>query len=129
MNDVKMAFVREVLSRKGEEMRQQIIRSITKEGLSNPNEGITGRVMQDADGSAYEMTIPLLRRFQDMGAPLRMKLTSENVLTGNLNMLKGKKFQVYNRNVWGFFGSIARELMYGLTDEVAETIRKQLEQK
>lgn len=122
--DAKMAFVREVLGRKGEEMRQAIIKSITNEGLSEPHTGITGRV----EGNAYEMTIPLLRRFQDMGAPLRrVGLDSENVLTHNFEMLKGKKFKVYNRNVWGFFNSIARELMYGYTEEVAQRIKKQLE--
>ena len=122
MNDVKMAFVREVLSRKGEEMRQAIIRSITREGLSSPSYGITGK----ASNNDYSMTIPVLRRFQDMGAPLRKNFTAENVLSGNMQMLKGRKFQVYNRNVWGFFNSIARELMYGLTDEVVASIKKQL---
>lgn len=127
MNDVKMAFVREVLSRKGQEMQNAIIRSITREGLSEPAKGITGHVIQNSDGTAYEMTIPLLRRFQDMGAPLRrFHLTSENVLTHNFEMLKGKKFAVYNRNVWGYFGAIVRELMYGLTDDVVKSIKDQL---
>jgi hypothetical protein len=122
-SDVKMAFIKEVLSRKGEEMRNAIIQSITREGLSNPAMGITGK----ASDKHYSMTIPIIRRFQDMGAPLlKNRLVAENVLTGNKPMLKGKKFAVYNRNVWGFYNSIARELMYGLTDEVVESIRKQL---
>jgi hypothetical protein len=124
--DVKMAFVREVLSRKGQEMQNAIIRSITREGLSNPAEGISGRLMDDSDGTFFQLELPILRRWQDMGAPLRMGLTAESVISGNLPMLKGKKFAVYNRNVWGFFNSIARELMYGLTDEVVSRIKNQL---
>ncbi len=128
MNDVKMAFVREVLSRKGEEMRQAIIKAITREGISNPSLGLHGIVKQNSEGTAYEMTVPILRRFQDMGAPLRrIHITSENVLTHNFEMLKGgRKFKIYNRYVWGYFDSIARELMYGLTKEVAQNIKQQL---
>jgi hypothetical protein len=128
--DVKMAFVREVLSRKGQQLQNAIIRSITREGLSNPSEGITGRLVELPDGAAWQMTIPILRRWQDMGAPLERNHSSflgENVKTTNLNMLKGKKYRVYNRNVWGFYLSIARELMYGLTDDVVTRIKKQLE--
>lgn len=128
--DVKMAFVREVLSRKGQQLQNAIIRSITREGLSNPEEGISGRLVELPDGAAWQMTIPILRRWQDMGAPLERKhvsLLGENVKTTNLNMLRGKKYRVYNRNVWGFYLSIARELMYGLTDDVVTRIKKQLE--
>ncbi len=124
--DVKMAFVREVLSRKGQEMQNAIIRSITREGLSNPGEGISSRLVDDSGGTYFELELPILRRFQDMGAPLRSGLTAENVMSGNLPMLKGKKFAVYNRNVWGYFNGIARELMYGLTDDVVKRIKDQL---
>ena len=128
MDDVKMAFVREVLSRKGQEMQNAIIRSMTREGFSDPQFGIAGKVFSESDATGFEMNIPALRRFQDMGAPLRRPLTGWNVLTFNSVTLqkKRKKFPVYNRNVWGHFNSIARELMYGLTEEVVKSIKDQL---
>jgi len=129
MNDVKMAFVRDVLSRKGAEMQNAIIRSITREGLSSPSEGIAGRYIQGSGVEGFEMDIPVLRRFQDMGAPLNKNLISENVYASNSDMLqpkRRKKYPVYNRNVWGHYSSIARELMYGLTDEVVKSIKDQL---
>lgn len=127
MDDVKMAFVREVLSRKGAELKNAIIKSITSEGLRNAPEGISSRFAQNSGGAAYQITLPILRRFQDMGAPLsKNRLTAENVISGNMAMLQRKKFPVYNRNVWGYFDVISRELMYGLTNEVVQKIKQQL---
>jgi hypothetical protein len=72
------------------------------------------------------MTLPILRRFQDMGAPLN-RLTAENVLTNqHLYARKRRKIPVYNKNVWGHMNSLSRELMYGYTREVVEAIKSQL---
>lgn len=131
MRNVKLAFVKDVLSQEGQKLQQAIIKSITSEGLKDPSLSISSRVLQHGEVSSFELTLPLLRRFQDMGAPLHKNknLLSENVLTNSefYKPKKRRKYPVYNKNVWGHLNSFSKALMYGMTKEVITSLKKQVQ--
>ncbi|GEM_PF-2633563 len=130
MNQAKMAFISEVLSRHGQQLQHKIIASITSEGLSDPSGGISLYLSPGGAQPSFRITLPVLRRFQDMGAPLQKnRLQPENILA-NGEAYRGKrhrKFPVYNKNVWGSLNDLSRDLMYGMKEEVISTLQNNLQ--
>lgn len=113
--DVRGAFVRKVLQEETERMleRQEAAISATlsrRSGtlLSSRRVSVSGG--GDMDGTAV-FSHPIYERFLDMR---RMGKDGRR--------RKGRK--IHNRFVFGAYASIAKNLMYGLTEEVARGLRE-----
>ena len=114
-------FIRRTLKSEGERfLRNQgiAIRSTTASRSGNLINNRSSSVSQDGPISGtLTITHPIYERFLDMKV---LRYGKEQKKVRN-------KRQLHNRFVFGHYHMIARKLMYGLTDEVVESIKNEIE--
>lgn len=98
-----------MLKRQGEAMREAV-RFHTNELYSNRSISVSGG---EFDGK-LEFRHTLHERFLDL----------KSLRHGSVTVKRKKSRRIHNRFVWGMYNSVAERLLYGFTEEVAESLRK-----
>ena len=127
---VKKAFVKQVLKEEGKRFNRNQGAAIAKLlhfhsgrlDRDRPHSVESGDVM---DGR-LTVSIPAYGRVLDI-KPKNRKL-SKNLDRMTKRGYRRRAFPIYNRFAFGHYNAIAYRLMYGLTEEVAENIKKELSQ-
>ncbi|MBR4299845.1 MAG: hypothetical protein IKT59_09055 [Bacteroidales bacterium] len=118
--DIKGAFVRRVLQEEGETMLERQERAISTRLHRRSGTLLRGRRLTVSGGDGLDGQLdfkhPVYERFLDMKR-----------LGKNGRKRKGKR--IHNRFVFGAYSSIAKQLMYGFTEEVARDIREKWDEK
>lgn len=118
--DIKGAFVRRVLQEEGEKMLERQETAISSRLHSRTGTLIRDRKMSVSGGDGLDGQLdfrhPIYERFLDM-----------RKLGKNGRKRKGRR--IHNRFVFGAYLSIAKQLMYGFTEEVARKIKEKWDQK
>lgn len=129
---IRKEFVKQVLEKEGKLLHENQSRAIAKLLNFHSNRLYEGRDMdvkaEDALDGKMTLTIPAYGRFLDI-KPKNRKTgkNTENKYESWRRNRRAKSFPIYNRFVFGHYYALAYKLMYGLTDEVAEGIKKQFE--
>lgn len=118
--DVKGAFVRRVLQEEGERMLERQETAISSRLKSRSGTLVRGRSISVSGGNRLDGQLdfkhPIYERFLDMKR-----------LGNNGRKRKGRR--IHNRFVFGAYTSIAKQLMYGFTEEVAREIKDNWDKK
>jgi hypothetical protein len=128
---VRKQFVKQILQEEGKELHDNQGKAIAKLLHFHSNRLMEDRPYSvqssdDMDGE-FSTKIPAYGRFLDI-KPKNRVIQEQSNYTHWRQRRRTKAFSVYNRFVFGEYYKIAWRLMYGLTEDVAEGIKKQFEQ-
>ena len=128
---VRKEFVRQILQEEGKDLHDNQSKAIAKLLHFHSNRLMDTRPFhvesQDAMDGQFMTQIPAYGRFLDI-KPKNRVIKEQTKYTHWRERRRSKSFPIYNRFVFGHYYTIAYRLMYGLTDEVVENIKKQFEQ-
>ena len=129
---VRKEFVKKILQEEGKELHDNQGKAIAKllhfhsERLMNER---PYRVeSEDSMDGEFTTSIPGYGRALDI-KPKNRVIQEQTKYTHWRQRRRTKAFPIYNRFVFGHYYTIAYRLMYGLTEEVAAGIKKELEGK
>ena len=131
---IKKAFVKKILQEEAKRLDKTQTAAIRK--LLNFHSGRLDRDREQSVSSGSELdgmltlSIPGYGRMLDI-KPKNRKFAS-NISKNRLKLhdrrSKRKAYPIYNKITFGHYNAIAYKLMYGLTNEVADNIKKELSQ-
>lgn len=127
---VRKEFVKQVLQQEGKELHDNQGKAMAKLLHFHSNRLFGERSYQveggdDMDGQ-LTLTIPGYGRALDI-KPKNKIATGQDRFSKWRNRRRAEGFPIYNRFVFSHYYAIAWRLMYGLTEDVAENIKKQFE--
>jgi len=129
---VKKEFVRQILHEEGTELHDNQGKAIAKLLHFHSNRLFDDRPYDVESGNAMDgklsASIAGYGRALDI-KPKNRKIQEQDKYTNWRKRRRTKAFPIYNRFVFGHYYTIAWRLMYGLTEEVAENIKKQFEKE
>jgi len=127
---VRKEFVRQILREEGKELHDNQGKDIAKLLHFHSNRLMDERPYsiksEDSMDGEFSMSIPGYGRVLDI-KPKNRTISEQDKYTHWRQRRRTKAFPIYNRFVFGHYYTIAWRLMYGLTEEVAENIKKQFE--
>ena len=126
---VRKEFVKQILSEEGKELHDNQGKAIAKLLHFHSNRLANDRpysvASSDAMDGKFTMSIAGYGRALDI-KPKNRVISSQDKYNNWRQRRRTKAFPIYNRFVFGHYYTAAYRLMYGLTEEVAENIKKQL---
>lgn len=124
---VKKAFVKQVLQEEAKRFNKSQTAAIRKLLAFHTNRLDTSREQHVSGGNDLDgeltLTIPGYGRVLDIKPKNRKQST--NLFRLQKRRSRRKAYPIYNRYTFGHYNAIAYKLMYGLTAEVAEGLKKQ----
>ncbi|MFV0376917.1 MAG: hypothetical protein ACK5JD_06385 [Mangrovibacterium sp.] len=127
---IRKEFVKQVLQQEGKELHDNQGKAIAKLLHFHSNRLMNERPYsvqsEDAMDGEFSISIPGYGRALDI-KPKNLVIREQDKYTHWRQRRRSKAFPIYNRFVFGHYYTIAWRLMYGLTEEVAENIKKQFE--
>ncbi|EMS34628.1 hypothetical protein C943_03315 [Mariniradius saccharolyticus AK6] len=122
MSIIKKEFVRRILKDEAERFEKnqalQMRRVLTFHTGTLERERFFSVTSDDSMDGKLTLKHKAYQRFLDIKKKVRSK---------NSRRLKQRRLNIHNRFVFGHFFSIANRLMYGFTEEVAEGIKRDLQ--
>jgi hypothetical protein len=128
---IRKEFVKQVLEEEGRELHKNQSAAISKllhfhSNRLHDERPYSATQTGDMDGM-FSMSIPIYGRFLDI-KPKNRKSTGGKYGKWK-KQRRTKAYPIYNRFVFGHYYTIAYKLMYGFTNDVADTIKKQFQQQ
>lgn len=127
---VRKEFVKQILQEEGKELHDNQGKAIAKllHFVSNRlmNERPYSVKSADTMDGEFSTSIPGYGRALDI-KPKNRVIREQDKYTHWRQRRRTNSFPIYNRFVFGHYYTIAYRLMYGLTEDVAENIKKQFE--
>lgn len=127
---VRKEFVKQILKQEGKELNDNQGKAIAKLLNFHSNRLMSDRPFnvesEDSMDGQFSTSIAGYGRLLDI-KPNNRVTREQNKYTHWRKRRRTKAFPIYNRFVFGHYYTIAYRLMYGLTEDVAENIKKQFE--
>lgn len=128
---IRKEFVKQILEQEGRELHDNQGKAIAKLLNFHSSKLFDQRPWNvteadDALDGKFTISIPGYGRALDI-KPRNRVIQEQDKYTHWRQRRRTKAFPIYNRFIFGHFYTIAWRLMYGLTEEVAEGIKKQFE--
>ena len=122
-NLIKQRFVGKVLQEEGERMRKNQGVSIDKRLKFHSHNLVRKRDVKVSSEEGMDGVLTFshvdYERFLDMKRKVKRKRS------GGIRTRRG--YRIHNRFMYGAYASIARRLMYDLTDELRESVKREIE--
>jgi hypothetical protein len=127
---VRKQFVKQILQQEGKELHDNQGKAIAKLLHFHSNRLMTDRPYSVESGDTldgkFKTKITAYGRILDI-KPKNRTINPETKFSQFRQRRRITAFPIYNRFVFGHYYTIAYRLMYGLTEEVAENIKKQFD--
>jgi len=127
---VKKAFVKQVLQEEAKRFNKNQTAAIRRLLTFHSNRLDTSREQHVSGGNDLDgeltLTIPGYGRVLDIKPKNRKQ--SSNIDRLQKRKTRRKAYPIYNKYTFGHYNAIAYKLMYGLTDEVANNLKKEFSQ-
>jgi hypothetical protein len=120
---VRDRFIRETLEKQGERMLRRQGVAMEESLRFHTRETLTSRRIYATEGSEMSGSLTFIHTIQERFLDLK------RLRHGSEMSPRPRKRQIHNRFVMSMYNAVASELMYGFTEEVAERIRKDFEQR
>lgn len=129
---IRKEFVKQILTQEGRELHDNQGKAIAKLLNFHSNRLMDERPWgvsetDDVLDGKLNLKIPGYGRALDI-KPKNRVILAQDKYTHWRQRRRTKAFPIYNRFIFGHYYTIAYRLMYGLTEEVAEGIKKQFEE-
>lgn len=122
MMGVKERFIKETLESQGQRMLRAQGQAMEEALRFHTRETYGRRHITVTEGGELSGTLTFTHTVQERFLDLR------RLRHGSTESKRPKSRQIHNRFVMGTYNAIARELMYGFTEDVAARIRAEMEQ-
>lgn len=120
---VKERFIKETLERQGQRMLRRQGVSMEESLRFHTRETLTSRRVYVTEGTEMSGTLTFEHTVQERFLDLK------RLRHGSEESRRPRNRQIHNRFVMSMYNAVANDLLYGFTQEVAERIRKDFEQK
>lgn len=120
---VKERFIKETLERQGQRMLRRQAVAMEESLRFHTRETLTSRSIHVTEGTEMSGTLAFEHTVQERFLDLK------RLRHGSEESIRPRKRQIHNRFVMSMYNAVANDLLYGFTQEVAERIRKDFEQK
>lgn len=129
---IRKEFVKQVLEAEGHELHNNQGMAIAKLLHFHSNRLMEQRELEvtqsgDMDGT-LTLNIPVYGRFLDI-KPKNNTIKEDDKYKAWRNKRRKQAYPIYNRYVFGHYHRIAYKLMYGFTNEVANSIKQQFQEQ
>ena len=119
---VKVRFIKETLESQGQRMLRAQGQAMEEALRFHTRETYGRRRIAVTEGGELSGTLTFTHTVQERFLDLK------RLRHGSTESKRPKSRQIHNRFVMGTYNAIARELMYGFTEDVAARIRSEMEQ-
>lgn len=120
---VKERFIKETLERQGQRMLRRQGVAMEESLRFHTRETLTSRHIYVTEGTEMSGTLTFEHTVQERFLDLK------RLRHGSEESRRPRNRQIHNRFVMSMYNAVANDLLYGFTQEVAERIRKDFEQK
>lgn len=120
---VKERFIKETLERQGQRMLRRQGVAMEESLRFHTRETLTSRRIYVTEGTEMSGTLTFEHTVQERFLDLK------RLRHGSVESRRPRNRQIHNRFVMSMYNAVANDLLYGFTQEVAERIRKDFEQK
>ena len=120
---VKERFIKETLERQGQRMLRRQGVAMEESLRFHTRETLTSRRIYVTEGTEMSGTLTFEHTVQERFLDLK------RLRHGSEESRRPRNRQIHNRFVMSMYNAVANALLYGFTQEVAERIRKDFEQK
>lgn len=120
---VKERFIKETLERQGQRMLRRQGVAMEESLRFHTRETLTSRRIYVTEGTEMSGTLTFEHTVQERFLDLK------RLRHGSEESSRPRNRQIHNRFVMSMYNAVANDLLYGFTQEVAERIRKDFEQK
>lgn len=120
---VKERFIKETLERQGQRMLRRQGVAMEESLRFHTRETLTSRRIYVTEGTEMSGTLTFEHTVQERFLDLK------RLRHGSEESRRPRNQQIHNRFVMSMYNAVANDLLYGFTQEVAERIRKDFEQK
>lgn len=120
---VKERFIKETLDRQGQRMLRRQGVAMEESLRFHTRETLTSRRIYVTEGTEMSGTLTFEHTVQERFLDLK------RLRHGSEESRRPRNRQIHNRFVMSMYNAVANDLLYGFTQEVAERIRKDFEQK
>lgn len=120
---VKERFIKETLERQGQRMLRRQGVAMEESLRFHTRETLTSRRIYVTEGTEMSGTLTFEHTVQERFLDLK------RLRHGSEESRRPINRQIHNRFVMSMYNAVANDLLYGFTQEVAERIRKDFEQK
>lgn len=120
---VKERFIKETLERHGQRMLRRQGVAMEESLRFHTRETLTSRRIYVTEGTEMSGTLTFEHTVQERFLDLK------RLRHGSEESRRPRNRQIHNRFVMSMYNAVANDLLYGFTQEVAERIRKDFEQK
>lgn len=120
---VKERFIKETLERQGQRMLRRQGVAMEESLRFHTRETLTSRRIYVTKGTEMSGTLTFEHTVQERFLDLK------RLRHGSEESRRPRNRQIHNRFVMSMYNAVANDLLYGFTQEVAERIRKDFEQK
>lgn len=120
---VKERFIKETLERQGQRMLRRQGVAMEESLRFHTRETLTSRRIYVTEGTEMSGTLTFEHTVQERFLDLK------RLRHGSEESRRPRNRQIHNRFVMSMYNTVANDLLYGFTQEVAERIRKDFEQK
>lgn len=120
---VKERFIKETLERQGQRMLRRQGVAMEESLRFHTRETFTSRRIYVTEGTEMSGTLTFEHTVQERFLDLK------RLRHGSEESRRPRNRQIHNRFVMSMYNAVANDLLYGFTQDVAERIRKDFEQK
>lgn len=120
---IKERFIKETLERQGQRMLRRQGVAMEESLRFHTRETLTSRRIYVTEGTEMSGTLTFEHTVQERFLDLK------RLRHGSEESRRPRNRQIHNRFVMSMYNAVANDLLYGFTQEVAERIRKDFEQK
>lgn len=120
---VKERFIKEALERQGQRMLRRQGVAMEESLRFHTRETLTSRRIYVTEGTEMSGTLTFEHTVQERFLDLK------RLRHGSEESRRPRNRQIHNRFVMSMYNAVANDLLYGFTQEVADRIRKDFEQK
>lgn len=120
---VKERFIKETLERQGQRMLRRQGVAMEESLRFHTRETLTSRRIYVTEGTEMSGTLTFEHTVQERFLDLK------RLRHGSEESRRPRNRKIHNRFVMSMYNAVANDLLYGFTQEVAERIRKDFEQK
>lgn len=120
---VKERFIKETLERQGQRMLRRQGVAMEESLRFHTRETLTSRRIYVTEGTEMSGTLTFEHTVQERFLDLK------RLRHGSEESRRPRNRQIHNRFVMSMYNAVANDLLYGFTQEVADRIRKDFEQK
>lgn len=120
---VKERFIKETLDRQGQRMLRRQGVAMEESLRFHTRETLTSRRIYVTEGTEMSGTLTFEHTVQERFLDLK------RLRHGSEESRRPRNRQIHNRFVMSMYNAVANDLLYGFTQEVADRIRKDFEQK